>query len=750
MSLLSFSRLLNPVLASLLWVAVCLWGPSTGHAQTSLLGNAKATHVVQTPQVKASLWVDAPQGIVQGQTIWLGLQLVHQPHWHTYWLNPGDSGLPTTLDWKLPKGLSAGNLIWPAPKMIPIGQMANFGYEDSVLLVTPVTVDKTFKSASSDKALDIQLHANRLVCKQECIPQEGDFQLSIPMNGATVMAPAEFEKARQMQAKPLKGNHAVQISKDGRSLELRIDGLPAELQNGGWSVFPQTGNVIQNNTVPSVQQVAQNGKVAQDVAMKISSERMDSPTTMSWLLVQGKADAPTGLQWTFDTPVTGQWQEFKEEEKSASSNENSLQPTSGNLSAPLATWVLALLGALAGGLLLNLMPCVFPVLAIKLLSISQHSNSPQQMRTSAWSFSAGVVISFLLLGGLMLVLRAAGSQMGWGFQLQSPWVVGGLAMLFAVMGLNLSGMFEFGSFVPSSVAGFQWSKVWVNSLWSGIFAVVIASPCTAPFMGASLGLAIGLPAWQALPIFAAMGLGMALPFIALTFSTSWVNHLPKPGAWMVTFRQLMAFPMYATVIWLVWVLGQQVGLDGVAGFLICLLCLALVLWSLTQQGKAAWSLRGLAIVLLMVSLIYWGPSWTRLDTAEITDSTPTLSASRSATASNIVWESWSEDKVAQARKKGQAVFVDFTAAWCVSCQFNKKTVFNNAEVLAGFAEKNVLLLRADWTRYDPAITKALNALGRNGVPVYAWYAPGQEVSLLSELPSVSEIQNALRQVTTKP
>lgn len=235
--MLSFSRLLNPALASLLWAAVCLWVPSTGHAQTSLLGSAKVTNVVQTPQVKASLWVDAPQGIVQGQTIWLGLQLVHQPHWHTYWLNPGDSGLPTTLDWKLPKGLTAGNLIWPAPKMIPIGQMANFGYEDSVLLVTPITVDQTFKLAPSDKALNVQLHANWLVCKQECIPQEGDFQLSIPMNGATVMAPAEFEKTRQMQATPLKGNHAAQISKDGRSLELRIDALPAQLQNGGWSVF---------------------------------------------------------------------------------------------------------------------------------------------------------------------------------------------------------------------------------------------------------------------------------------------------------------------------------------------------------------------------------------------------------------------------------------------------------------------------------------------------------------------------------
>jgi thiol:disulfide interchange protein DsbD len=311
-------------------------------------------------------------------------------------------------------------------------------------------------------------------------------------------------------------------------------------------------------------------------------------------------------------------------------------------------------------------------------------------------------------------------------------------------------MFEFGAFVPSSVAGFQWSKAWVNSLWSGVFAVVIASPCTAPFMGASLGLAIGLPAWQALPIFVAMGLGMALPFLALTFSTSWVNRLPSPGAWMVTFRQFMAFPIYATVIWLTWVLGQQVGLDGVTGFLMCLLCLALLLWSLGQQGKAAWGLRVVAFVLLTTSLVYWGPAWTSINPSAAQEGAPTVTANNSSNASKIVWDSWSEDKVAQARAKGQAVFVDFTAAWCVTCQFNKKTTFSNPAVVAAFAEKNVVLLRADWTRYDPVITKVLNQLGRNGVPVYAWYAPGQEVSLLSELPSVSEIQTVLRQVKSAP
>lgn len=758
MLLLNFRRFLNPLRLALFLAWVFVMGVWSAQAQTATpwLGPAKASHVVQTPQVKASLLAYAPQGIAAGQTLWLGLQLQHQPHWHTYWRNPGDSGLPTELTWQLPAGVKALPLIWPAPQTIPIGPMANFGYEDTVLLVTPLQIDKGFKPAASLSTLDIQLHANWLVCKQECIPQEGDFQLSIPLQGATVMASAEFQKALAQQARTLKGNHTARIADDGRTIQLSIAALPDELKKGPWTVLPQTANVVQNNAAPLIQGTSQDGQGLTQVQVKVSSERMDSPKDMSWLLVQGKANAPTGLQWSFNTPVLGQWQTFTDV-----ANTTTLPAVSmvGSTPTPWATWALALLGALAGGLLLNLMPCVFPVLAIKLLNITQHADSRQEMKLSAWSFTAGVLISFLLLGGLMLALRAAGSQLGWGFQLQSPWVVGGLAMLFAVMGLNLSGLFEFGSFVPSSLAGIQWSKTWANSLWSGVFAVVIASPCTAPFMGASLGLAIGLPAWQALPIFAAMGIGMSLPFIAVTFSTAWVNRLPRPGAWMLTFKQFMAFPMFATVIWLVWVLGQQVGMEGVTGFLICLLSLAFMLWAVAQQGQSAWALRSFAALVLLGALWQWGSSWTHVELESnnlkgqsglASDTASASNAKGTQASSGLIWEAWSEDKVAQARAAGQPVFVDFTAAWCVTCQFNKKTTFRNPTLISDFAQKKVLLLRADWTRYDPAITQALNALGRNGVPVYAWYAPGQNVQLLSELPSVSEIQNSLSQVKASP
>ena len=682
-----------------LWVCglfMLLWG--VVQAQTQVLGGASANKargsVVSTAQVQATLQVYAPNGIVAGETLWLGLQIQHQAHWHTYWRNPGDSGLATELQWQLPEGLKPGNLIWPAPQKIPVGSMANYGYEGTVLLVTPVQVAPKFKANEAPSDITVQLHASWLVCKQECIPQEGDFVVRVPVKGSTVMAPEAFQAALANQAQMLTGKHEAVIAEDGRTLTLKVETLPPELSSGAWTVFPQTPNVMRNNATPNIQ--------ADRITLPISSERMDSPKRMAWLLVQGEANAPTGKQWVFETPIQGKWQEWTEPPSATSASNFNLQLSSAPAAistAPWATWILAILGAFLGGMLLNFMPCVFPVLAIKLLGITQLADKPKTMRLSAWAFSVGVLISFLLLGGLMLALRAAGSQMGWGFQLQSPWVVAALAIMFVIMGLNLSGLFEFGHFVPSSVASFQFANPATNSLWSGVFAVVIASPCTAPFMGASLGLAIGFPAWQALPIFGAMGLGMALPFLLVSISSAWLKYLPKPGAWMNTFRHVMALPMYVTALWLVWVLGLQTG------------------WWDNDQAPTQ----------------------------------STLSASESgASRPSIVWEAWSEDKVRAARKDGRPVFIDFTAAWCVTCQFNKKTTFADASLLKDFAQKNVLLLRADWTRYDPAITQALNNLGRNGLPVYAWYAPGQEVLILSELPSVQEVQNALSQVKSKP
>ena len=345
-----------------------------------------------------------------------------------------------------------------------------------------------------------------------------------------------------------------------------------------------------------------------------------------------------------------------------------------------------------------------------------------------------MVLSLVLLGAALLALRSAGEQLGWGFQLQTPSVVAALAVLFTLLGLNLAGLFEFGQLVPSRLAGWQSRHHTVNAALSGVLAVAIASPCTAPFMGASLGLAIALPAWQALSVFAAMGVGMALPYLAASRWPAVARALPRPGAWMVVFRQAMAFPMFATVIWLLWVLGQQTGIDGASALLAVLLCVAFAAWAWGLQGRARAVLSALALASL---------AWVCASVLP--------AALREAPAPQAVsneaqprWQAWSEARVQSELAAGRPVFVDFTAAWCVTCQYNKKTTLSDAALLADFDARKVTLLRADWTRRDAAITQALAALGRNGVPVYALYAPGKAPVILSELPSVAEVQTALR------
>jgi thiol:disulfide interchange protein DsbD len=391
------------------------------------------------------------------------------------------------------------------------------------------------------------------------------------------------------------------------------------------------------------------------------------------------------------------------------------------------------------------MPCVLPVLAIKLLGFAQHSRAHRAHRVAGLAYTAGVVMSFLALGAGVLALRAAGEQLGWGFQLQSPAVVSALAALFTLIALNLFGLFEFGQILPSRIASFQYKHPVVDAALSGVLAVAVASPCTAPFMGASLGLAMTLPTWQALSIFVVMGLGLAAPYLLASYMPAVARLLPHPGPWMITLRQLLAFPMLATVVWLLWVLGQQTSIDAAMFALGGLLLLAAFIWALKLHTPAARGLAG-----LMAAVFIWGAfSFSEELQAPANGTTP--SNARANTASTVpysssthqAWQPWSEGAVAQGLAQGHPVFVDFTAAWCVTCQINKKSTLSNNQVLADFAARQVTLLRADWTRRDPAITAALTALGRSGVPVYVLYAPGQAPLVLSELLSVSKMKQAL-------
>jgi thiol:disulfide interchange protein DsbD len=605
------------------------------------------------------------------------------------------------------------------------------------------------------------LQAEWLVCRQECIPQEGRFTLSLASAATQTPHAASFESAQKLSPKPMAqlqqggtwitGGQTT-LSADAKQITLQVHGLPVGWRGQTLSAFPVTANVVHNAAVQG-KDWTQNWQGAVWTAqIPVSEERGESPHTMRWVIAAGPESAPKAPAFEIETPVQGTWPPLSQAApaeispalaKALAENARAAEKPAASATTALGL-TLAILGALVGGFLLNLMPCVFPVLAIKVIGFAQADTSQAQHRAAGMAYTVGVVLSFMLLGGLMLGLRAAGEQLGWGFQLQSPPVVAGLALLFTLLGLNLAGVFEFGQMLPSSLATLQSRHPTVNAGLSGVLAVAVASPCTAPFMGASLGLAIALPVWQALMVFAAMGVGMALPYLAASWWPGIARALPRPGAWMQTFRQAMAFPMFATVIWLLWVLGQQTGIDGASSLLALLLTVAWLVWALGLSGRTRWVLSGLALV----ALLWLGSSWLPLALREAPADQPSATARETnqaaAGANASTWQPWSEAALQAQLAAGRPVFVDFTAAWCVTCQYNKKTTLADARVLADFAARQVVLMRADWTRRDPAITQALTALGRSGVPVYALYAPGRAPVLLSELPSVTEVQTALQ------
>ncbi len=710
--------------------------------------NSSNKSVVSTERVRAELLAHAPQGVAASQddkitpnTVWVGLQLAHQPKWHTYWKNSGDSGLPTQMSWTLPVGVMAGDIAWPAPKKIKIGSLTNFGYEDSVLLAVPLTITPAFKPSLLNSNLDIKLKAQWLVCKEECIPEEGEFALSIPTKGSTAIHSAAFEAAFKAQPKPIIANAGggIPSSKaliEGNELKFELQGLPAELRGKTLDFYPETAEVIENSA-PGKQEWQ--GAVWR-ISLPLSSQRSQSPEVMPLVLKSGEQS------WRAEVAVQGVWPKVAAAATvspglAVALAENKVNAanvaSNANLTAaPInLTLFAALLGALLGGLILNLMPCVFPVLALKVVGFTQHAGDKVAHRRSGLAYFAGVVLSFVALGALFLALRAGGEQLGWGFQLQNPLVVAGLAVLFTVLGMNLAGLFEFGSVLPSSIAAARSKNPTVDSFLSGVLAVAVASPCTAPFMGASLGFALGLPVVEALLIFAAIGVGMALPYVAASFIPAVARALPRPGAWMDTFKKFMAFPMFATVVWLVWVLGQQSGIDGAGALLAILLMLCMLLWALSLQGKS----KLYFAIISIAALAYITPA-IGINIVKNNDV--------SAVAANIGdrWQNWEPGQVDQLLAKGHPVFVDFTAAWCVTCQFNKKSTLSKPELLAEFDAKKVQLLRADWTRRDPAIGAALKDLGRSGVPVYVLYAPGKAPQVLSEIISVDDVRQALGKI----
>ncbi len=716
----------------LLWVVMLALGP---------MASAKAASVVTTEQVKAELLVHAPEGLRPGAKAWLGLKIVHKKGWHTYWLNPGDSGLPTQLQWQLPAGLKAGEIEWPVPQRLPIGPLMNHGYEGTLLLAVPLTVER----ALPETPLKVQLRADWLVCEDVCIPEGGDFSLTLPAGAARsslVKDSALFDQARARLPVDWPGARATaRVDQQGLSLELR--GLPPAWQGRKLAIFPMAAHVLSPSMEPRAQW-APDGAWAG--TLSFSPQRMEGPAEMGFVVaLEQQSTKGTGITAVGDSSpvgivltaaVAGTWPSA-DVGNPAGMSAAGAGPSVGGLDAtgsgPAAAtpkadsgWWTAAVLALLGGLILNLMPCVFPVLSLKVFGFAADAHNRRALALGGVAYSLGVVLSFVALAAVLLALRASGEQLGWGFQLQSPPFVAALALLFTLMGLNLLGQFEFAMMVPSRWAAARARHPVVDHFLTGVLAVVVASPCTAPFMGASLGVAVTLPTLPALGIFVALGLGMAAPYLLLSLMPGWAARLPRPGAWMLKVKHAMALPMLATVVWLLWVLGHQAGVDAVAALLGLLLLLAFGIgaWGWAAGLSAGGRLASRAVVLAVVlGTAAW--AWPLLQAQP-----DTKAASADARSD---WAPWSPQAMAQELEQGRTVFVDYTAAWCVTCQANKRTTLRRDEVMQALRARGIVTMEADWTRQDETITRELTRLGRSGVPVYAFYRSGADPVLLPEV-----------------
>ena len=688
---------------------------SPANAQSWLSTDA----VVKTERTQARLVAWAPNGIRVGEAVQVGLLLEHAPDWHTYWKNSGESGLPTEIQWQLPAGSTAGPLQWPTPKKFKLGPLGNYGYDGQVLLSSPITVSQV----PPGEIWNIKMTANWLACRAECVPEFAELSLALPVASPWVKDRPLFETAQQQWPQDRALNAEMQVING--ALELVVANVPAPWVGQSLNAYPEVGNLIVAGSD------AQGLWKGSDflISVPIHPDRDLSPEAVPWVLAS--ADVPHGQPAAAGLRVQanlkGEWPPVQAVELNPALAKALARPPGPEPAASRLSWWSAMALAFLGGILLNLMPCVFPVLAIKVLAIAQ-SDDRRMHRISGVTYTLGVVASFSALAALLFGLRSGGAAIGWGFQLQEPAVIAGLAILFTLIGLNLIGLFEFNLTASGRWANLRLRHPAMDAMWSGVLATVIASPCTAPFMGAALGYAITQPAVDGIALFAAVGLGMASPYLLLSWVPALSRWLPGPGAWMLHFKQLMSFPMFATVVWLVWVIGQQGGINASAALLMLLLSVAMWLWAwnLTSSRRIIWKWVG--------SVVLGGAIWVL---------SPFLTTVATPSASATSWVTWSPQIEQQARADGRRVFVDFTAAWCVTCQVNELGALSDQRVETAFEQGNWLRLRADWTKRDPEISQALNRLQRTGVPTYVVYHPQRDPQVLTELLTVDQILNAI-------
>jgi thiol:disulfide interchange protein DsbD len=698
----------------LLLLACALLFLPSANAQLQVVGDG-GPGPVKAQHLTAELVTLAP-AIAPGGTLQAGLVLTLEEHWHVYWINAGDSGEPPKITWTLPDGITAGPIQFPIPSRLPLGPLMDFGYEDEVAFPVQLT------AASSVKPGPVHLDAmvNWLVCREVCIPGKAHLGLNLtvsPDAAAPTQPVGALGEALNLIPKPLPPGAKLTVAGGKTDFVLTLTTGKRETNA---EFYPFDQEQIANAAPQQIEPLSD--------GVRLRVRRAEDLKTLPADL-HGVFKLSDTVAYDVSSPaVPG-------EIAAAASSKSPIGATStGSITAFTAIGL-----AFLGGIILNLMPCVFPVLFLKGLALVQSSGQERKhLRSHGLVYTLGILVSFWAIVAVLLILRAGGSQAGWGFQLQSPVFLTLLASGIFFFALSLAGLFDIGLSLTSVGGELAQKQGYTGSFFTGVLATVVATPCTAPLMGAAIGFALAQPAAITFAIFTALALGLAAPYLLLSFQPAWTRILPRPGAWMEIFKQITAVIFFVTVIWLTYVYGSLFaggasggqGIYRVALLLGCFLMLAVAGWVL-GKWPARWPSTIAAILIAAIGLGI--PLYQPKDT-------------------NLVWVPYSQQALDQARAAGHPVFIDFTAAWCLSCQVNERLVLRSAEVQHQFSKNNVTLLKADWTQYDPEITKQLASVRRSGVPTYVIYPPAANsfADVLPELLTKDIVLTALEKDVTKP
>jgi thiol:disulfide interchange protein DsbD len=640
-----------------------------------------------------------PAEIYPGQNFTAGLYFKLEPGWHVYWVNAGDSGEPPRIKWTLPEGITADAMQYPAPKRLPLGPLMDFGYENEVLFPIAMHVSSAFKPSAGSTNLSAKV--DWLVCREVCIPGKATLDIDRKALTSPPSSPTFVDSDQQLVAR-LQRTLSQQLPAGMQAkFAPTATGFNLSLLTGRRETAAQFFPFDQNQLANAAPQPVTPLKNGVEISLKKDENLQQNPSQLHGLVVLADGQA-------FEV--------------------NATPGTIAAAEAPSTDFSgLAKVVGLAflGGIILNLMPCVFPVLFIKGLSLVQSSQQERhKLRAHGWVYTLGILVSFWAVVALLLVLRAGGRQLGWGFQFQSPSFIAVVALLLFFLGLSLAGMFEIGLSLTSKGSSLASQHGYAGSFFTGVLAMVVATPCTAPFMGAAIGYALSRSALVSFFVFTALALGLAAPYLLLSYNPAWTRLLPRPGAWMEVLKQATSIPIFATVIWLVWLFAQAAGLNALAGLLVAFLLLAVAGWILGRWPAKGPATAAAVIVLILAAVL-------PIFAVRKLGSSPTTAS----TAHNSAWEPFTPALVDKYRAQGRPVFVDFTASWCLSCQVNERVILNRADVQEKLRDGGFALLRADWTNADESITQTLNTLGRSGVPTYAIY-PGSPQEPPQVLPEV--------------